>query len=88
MLDPIFLYFIYKESGRLAIEKGYSAARWRTHAFMVWFFGELTGVGIVMTYFPTQQLTMVLIGLSMAYLSYLLLKKYWETLPYNPQDHD
>ena len=88
MLDPIFLYFIYKEAKRLAQEKGYSAARWIIHAFMAWFFGEMLGVAIVLSYFPEQTLTMVIIGLSMAYLSYLILKRYWASLPYNPEDHD
>ena len=88
MLELIALYLIYKEAGRLAVEKGYSAVRWRTHAFMVWLFGEITGMFIVLTYFPDQLMTMLIIGISMAYLSYLILKKYWDTLPSNPQNHD
>ena len=88
MLELIALYFIFREAGRLAVEKGYSPIRWRVQAFMAWFFGELAGIYIVMAYFPDQLITMLIIGISMAYLAYLILKRYWTTLPYNPQDHD
>jgi len=88
MFELIALYFVFRETGRLAVEKGYNPIRWRIQAFMAWFFGEITGMLIVMTYFPNQIITMLIIGLSMAYLAYLLLKQYWATLPYNPQDHD
>ena len=88
MLELVALYFVFREAGRLALEKGYSPLRWKIHAFMAWFFGELVGVFIVLTYFPDQLTTMLIIGICMAYLSYLVLKKYWDTLPYNPQDHD
>lgn len=88
MLELIALYFIYKEAGCLASEKGYSPARWRTRAIITWFLGELTGLFVMMTYFPGQLMVSLIIGISMVYLSYLILKKHWDTLPYNPQNHD
>ena len=88
MLELIALYFIFREAGRLAVEKGYSPVRWRIQALMAWFFGEIMGIYIVLAYFPDQLITMLVIGISMAYLSYLILKKYWDTLPYKSHDHD
>ncbi len=88
MFELIALYFIFREAGRLAVEKGYSSIRWRIQDLIAWFLGEMVGMLIVMTYFPDQLITMLIIGISMAYLAYLLLKQYWATLPYNSQDHD
>jgi len=88
MLELVALYFIFREAGRLAVEKGYNPIRWRVQAFLAWFVGEIFGISIVFTYFPNQLITAIVIGICMAYLSYLILKKYWDTLPYNAQDHD
>ncbi|MDF2453564.1 MAG: hypothetical protein K0S26_3068 [Bacteroidota bacterium] len=88
MLELVALYFIFREAGRLAVEKGYSPVRWRIQAFLAWFFGEITGMFIVIAYFPNQIITMVIIGICSAYLSYLLLKQYWANLPLKLHDHD
>jgi hypothetical protein len=81
MLEIIALYFIVKEVGRIADEKGYPGLPWKITVVLAWFFAEFIGMMIVQIYFPNQLLIMMAIGLCMAYLSYLLLKQYWLSLP-------
>jgi hypothetical protein len=88
MLEIIALYFIVREVGRIANEKGYPPLPWKVTVVLAWFFAELTGMMIVQIYFPNQLLIMMLIGLCMAYLSYLLLKQYWLSLPDLNEEHD
>jgi hypothetical protein len=46
MLELIALYLIFKEAGKLAVEKGYNPIRWRIQAIAAWFLGEIMGVYI------------------------------------------
>ena len=88
MLEIIALYFILKEVGKLAHEKGYSALRWKVNMVLAWIFGEFTGVFLVQIFYPGQLWMMLVIGLSMAYLSYLLLRQYWLNLPDKHEEDD
>jgi hypothetical protein len=55
---------------------------------LAWIFGEFTGVLLVQSFYPGQLWMMLVIGLSMAYLSYLLLKQYWLSLPDKNEEDD
>jgi hypothetical protein len=48
---------------------------------MAWLLGEIIGVMLCLVFFPDQLLILMFLGLSFAYLSFLLLKKQWESLP-------
>ncbi len=81
MLEILALYFLLKNVKKLAEEKGYSVLRLKISMVMTWFLAELTGMMVVQVYFPGNIFILIAIGLCMAYLSYLLLMKYWSSLP-------
>lgn len=81
MLEIIALYFILKEVGKIAEAKGHSPWQWKITMILAWFFAEFSGMLLVQALFPNQLIIMIAIGLCMAYLSYLLLKQYWLSLP-------
>ena len=89
MIEIIIIYFLLKEVHKLAIQKGQNPLRWKIRAFMAWLLGEIIGVMICLTFFPDQLLILMFLGLSFAYLSFLLLKKQWESLPdVEPHEED
>lgn len=69
MLDIIILYFLANNIGKLAIQKGESASRWKVYTILAWIAGGIIGIFIgvsVLGYMDMLRLILVYYPLAIA----------------------
>ncbi len=82
MIEIIALIFISKEIGRIALQKGLPAGKWKFIVITLWFVLEIFGVIVGLMIFTIDNLfSIALVGLGFAIASYFIVKNYLQKLP-------
>lgn len=75
MLEIVALYFITKQIGKIAADKGLKPGSWKLYTILAWITGELLGVVAGIMIFTTDNLfSIVLVGIAGAFTGYLFIK--------------
>lgn len=89
MLDLIILYFLTKEIGKIATQKGLKPITWKIYTIVAWIASELVGlVAGVMIFGADNIISIVLVGFTFAITSYFLIKAQLNRLPDKSLDDD
>jgi len=89
MLDLIILYFLTKEIGKIATQKGLKPITWKIYTIVAWIASELVGlVAGVMIFGADNLISIVLVGFTFAITSYFLIKAQLNRLPDKSLDDD
>jgi hypothetical protein len=87
MLEIIALFFLCKQMGRVAKQKGQSAGKWKLFTVLGWFAAEITGFIAGAVIFGTNNLIgLALLALVSAVGGYLLVKAQLDKLPDEMED--
>lgn len=82
MIEIVVLYFLLKNIGKLAKEKGQSSVHWMVFGFLAWICGELSGIVLVLSFIGQEYLIFsMFFGIGMAYLFFLIVKSKLQGLP-------
>ncbi|MGH2564256.1 MAG: hypothetical protein ACRDE5_07075 [Ginsengibacter sp.] len=82
MLDLIILFFLTKEIGKLARQKGLKPSTWKIYTVAGWLVFEIIGLFIGLLIFGNDNLfSAVLIALAFAVTSYFIIKAQLNKLP-------
>ncbi len=88
MLDLIILYFLTKEIGKLAHDKGLKPLTWKIYTVVGWLLFEIIGIIVGVMIFGTDNLVSVLLlAIAFAITSYVIIKSQLNRLP-NKFDDD
>ena len=75
MLEIVALYFLTKQMGKMASDKGLKPGAWKFYTILAWIVGELIGVIIGISIFGKDNLfSIVLVGIAGAFTGYLYIK--------------
>jgi hypothetical protein len=89
MLDLIILYFLTKEIGKIATQKGLKPITWKIYTIVAWIASELVGlVAGVMIFGADNIISIILVGFTFAITSYFLIKAQLNRLPDKSLDDD
>ena len=89
MLDLIVLYFLTRETGKLAHRKGVKPFTWKIYNIVGWLSAELVGILIGIMIFGMNNLISVqLIAFAFAITSYFIIKNQLNKLPDQGLDDD
>ncbi|MEO8823339.1 MAG: hypothetical protein ABI366_07160 [Ginsengibacter sp.] len=89
MLDLIILYFLTKEIGKIALQKGLKPITWKIYTIVAWIASELIGLVIgVMIFGVNNIVSIVLVGITFAITSYFIIKAQLNRLPDKTFDDD
>jgi hypothetical protein len=89
MLDLIILYFLTKEIGKLASQKGLKPINWKIYTIISWIASEIVGVFVGFLIFDVHNLfSIILVGIAFAFTSYYLIKAQLNRLPDKTFDDD
>jgi hypothetical protein len=80
MIDIIALIFLTRYIGNLALQKGQTPGRWKLRLVLMWISLEFLGILIGMSISKNLVLS-ALLGLGLAFGSFLLIKYQLERLP-------
>jgi hypothetical protein len=87
MLEIIALYFLCKQMGQLARQKGQPAGKWKFYTIAGWFIAEILGFIMGVSFFgPSNLIGLMLIGLISAVGGYLIVKAQLEKYPDEMED--
>lgn len=82
MLEIIALYFLCKQIGQLARQKGQPAGKWKLYTIAGWFIAEIFGFIIGISFFgPSNLIGLMLIGLASAVGGYFIVKAQLDKFP-------
>ena len=84
MIEVLVLYFLCKQIGALALQKGLNAGRWKLYTILAWIFGEFTGFLLGISLFGFDQNNLLgLIGFAVvcAFGGYLWIRYILENKP-------
>lgn len=82
MLDLIILYFLTKEIGKLAHDKGLKPLTWKIYTVVGWLLFEVIGILTGVMIFGTDNLVSVLLlAIAFAITSYFIIKAQLNKLP-------
>jgi len=84
MIEVLVLYFLCKQIGALALQKGLNAGRWKLYTILAWIFGEFTGFLLGISIFGFDQNYLLgLIGFAVvcAFGGYLWIRYILENKP-------
>ncbi|WP_028980628.1 hypothetical protein [Sporocytophaga myxococcoides] len=82
MIEIVVLYFLLKNIGKLAKEKGQSSMQWMVFGFLAWICGELSGIVLVLNFIGQEYFIFsMFFGIGMAYLFFLIVKSKLQGLP-------
>ncbi|MEO6894607.1 MAG: hypothetical protein ABI136_06185 [Ginsengibacter sp.] len=89
MLDLIILYFLTKEIGKIAAQKGLKPITWKIYTIVSWIASEIVGIVIGIMMFGVNNLvSIILVGFTFAITSYFLIKAQLNRLPDKSFDDD
>lgn len=89
MLDLIILFFLTKEIGKIAAQKGLKPITWKIYTLVSWIASEVVGLVIGIMMFGVDNLiSIILIGFTFAITSYFLIKAQLNRLPDKRFDDD
>lgn len=89
MLDLIILYFLTKEIGKIAVQKGLKPITWKIYTIVSWIASEIVGLVVGIMIFGVNNLvSIILIGFTFAITSYFLIKAQLNRLPDKTFDDD
>jgi hypothetical protein len=89
MLDLIILYFLTKEIGKLASQKGLKPINWKIYTIISWITSEIVGLFVGIMIFGVHNLfSIILVGIAFAITSYYLIKAQLNRLPDKTLDDD
>lgn len=75
MLDLIVLYFLTKEIGKIAAQKGMKPITWKIYTVISWITSELIGLMFgVMLFGIDNMVSIILVGFTFAITSYYIIK--------------
>jgi hypothetical protein len=82
MIEIVVLYFLLKNLGTLAREKGQSSLQWVIFGLLAWILGEFSGIVLVLNFIGQDYLIFsMFFGIGMAYLFFLIVKSKLQGLP-------
>ncbi len=82
MIEIIALIFISKEIGKLAVQKGLPAGKWKFMVIALWIILEILGViAGLLIFSPDNFFSIALVGLGFAIASYFIIKNHLQKLP-------
>jgi len=82
MIEIVVLYFLIRQLGRIAEQKGLPVINWKINGILAWVGGEFLGFFLILNLTNTQDLILsALFAIGMGYLSFLLLKQYLQSRP-------
>lgn len=89
MLDLIILFFLTKEIGKIAVQKGLKPFFWKIYTIAAWIISEVVGIVIGIMLFGVDNLfSIILVGFTFAITSYFLIKAQLNRLPDKTFDDD
>ncbi len=89
MLDLVILYFLTKEIGKLAHDKGLKSSTWKIYTVVGWLLFEIIGLFIGLIIFGNDNLfSAILIAIAFAVTSYFIIKSKLNKLPDQNFDDD
>lgn len=89
MLDLIILYFLTKEIGKIALQKGLKPITWKIYTIVAWIASEIVGLVVGIMIFGVDNLiSIILIGFTFAITSYFLIKAQLNRFPDKTFDDD
>ncbi|MEO5650930.1 MAG: hypothetical protein ABIR03_13545 [Ginsengibacter sp.] len=89
MIDLIALFFLSKEIGRLALQKGVKPTTWKIYTITGWIVSEIIGFFVALLIFEKDNLfSIVLVGLLFAITSYFIIKAQLNKLPDQNSEED
>lgn len=89
MLDLIILYFLTKEIGKIAAQKGLKPFSWKIYTIIAWIASEIVGIVVGIMMFGVNNLvSIILVGFTFAITSYFLIKAQLNRLPDKSFDDD
>ncbi|MEP6614990.1 MAG: hypothetical protein ABJA57_00355 [Ginsengibacter sp.] len=75
MLEIIALFFLTRQVGRTAHDKGLKPSTWKLYTVLAWFAGEIAGAILgVIIFGPNNLFSIVLVALAGAITGYYILK--------------
>lgn len=85
MLEIVLLYFLTRNNGRLAEQKGEPKSRWQLYTVLAWFGLEIVGVAVGILFLGEDMLVLAaLLGLLGGFGGYLLVRHNLEQRPDAP----
>lgn len=89
MLDLIVLYFLTKEIGKIAAQKGLKTITWKIYTVISWITSELIGLAFgVMLFGIDNMVSIILVAFTFAITSYYIIKAQLNRLPDKTFDDD
>lgn len=89
MLDLIILYFLTKEIGKIAAQKGLKPITWKIYTIVAWIASELVGLVFgIMIFGVNNLISIILVGFTFAITSYFLIRAQLNRLPDKSLDDD
>ena len=82
MIEIAILYFLVRQLGRLAEQKGLPPFKWKINGIFAWVGGEFLGFFTILELTKTQNIVLsMLFAIGTGYLFFLLLKQYLQSMP-------
>ncbi len=90
MIEIIVLYFLCKQMGAAALQKGLKPSKWKILTVVAWITGEFAGLimGVMLFGFDQNNLLgLMAFAVACAFGGYLLVRASLEKMPSIPQDN-
>lgn len=88
MLDIILLYFLLRNIGSIADNKGLKPLRWKLITIGFWFLAELIGIIVGLMIFSIDNfISIMLLAFGFAFTSYYIVKSYLQKIKPLDKDH-
>jgi len=82
MIEIVVLYFLIRNLGELAAQKGLPPLKWKINGIFAWVGGEFLGFFVILELTKTQDLILsMLFAIGTGYLFFLLLRRYLQSMP-------
>ena len=89
MLEIIALFFLTRQIGRIAQDKGLKSFTWKLYTVLAWFAGEIMGAVMGLLFFgPNNLFSVLLVALAGAITGYYILKLNLDKRPDISMDDD
>ena len=89
MLDLIVLYFLTKEIGKIASQKGLKPITWKIYTIVAWIFSEIVGLFFgIMVFGVDNIVSIILVAFTFAITSYFIIRAQLNRLPDKSFDDD
>lgn len=89
MIDLIALFFLTKEIGKIALQKGVKPITWKIYTITGWILSEILGFIVALMFFEKDNLfSIVLVGFLFAITSYFIIKAQLHKLPDQNSEED